>query len=74
MKLTSTKLYELREMYQDCRDGYIFYANRCNNHTSCKEDAQWLSFYDGQLHAMERVFRALDMDFDDFASIVSPKE
>lgn len=73
MKLTSTKLYELREMYQDCRDGYIYYSNRlaCGG---CKEDSQWLSFYDGQLHAMERVFRALDLDFDDFMAIVAPKE
>lgn len=73
MKLTSTKLYELREMYQDCRDGYIYYSNRLVS-GGCKEDSQWLSFYDGQLHAMERVFRALDLDFDDFASIVSPNE
>lgn len=73
MKLTSTKLYEMREMYQDCRDGYVYYSNRLAS-GGCKEDSQWLSFYDGQLHAMERVFRALDLDFDDFASIVSPNE
>ncbi len=73
MKLTATKLYELREMYQDCRDGYICYLSRLAS-GGCKEDSQWLTFYDGQLHAMERVFRAIDLDYDDFASIVSPKE
>lgn len=73
MKLHTTYLYELREMYQDCRDGYIFYADRLS-HGGCKEDSQWLSFYDGQLHAMERVFRTLDFDFDDFMTIVSPNE
>ena len=70
MKLTAIKLFELREMYQDCRDGYNYYANRLVSGGS-KEDLKWLSFYDGQLHAMEKVFRALNMDPGDFTTIVS---
>lgn len=73
MKLTASKLYELRETYQDCRDGYIYYQDRLSN-GGCNEDSQWLSFYDGQLYAMERVLRALDLEFDDLMSIVAPKE
>lgn len=73
MKLTSTKLYELREMYQDCRDGYIYYSNRV---AYCErgEYSNLLSYYDGQISGMERVLRALDLSWDDFASIVSPDE
>ena len=70
MTLTAIKLYELREMYQDCKDGYIYYSNRLVSGGS-KEDLKWLSFYNGQLHAMERVFRALNMDPGDFTTIVS---
>ena len=73
MKLTATKLYELREIYQDSRDGYIFYSNRVA-YGDRGEYSKLLSYYDGQISGMERVLRALDLSWDDFISIVGSNE